>query len=240
MSRSRSLDDRLWLRLSVDTHQNPKLLEIDPVDTAGWTYTTGLECAAQGLTDGEISPMVVMRQAQTVSRWVMLREREMSVAQALIEQGLWHAPGHTCLRCPQPQFGRVYIHDYLEHQQSRAERAELSEKRRKAGDAGRATRYGKNRDQDPLPGVEKPDDSAGLASASTDASANATAGASAGAKADDLALAERLLAQEQPAPAKARRGPQRSLLPQPFPLSTQLRGWASVNTPNVHLEREHE
>jgi hypothetical protein len=121
-------DRREYVRVAVNLPDNAKLAAIDD-PRAGWLYVTGLCYAGAELTDGHISPKIVERKAGVPAKWT----------QALIDEGLWHKPGHGCSTCPQPKAGTVVIHDFLEHQTSRAER----EKARLDGEAAAAARWAK-------------------------------------------------------------------------------------------------
>jgi len=123
-------DGREYVRLSVTLPSHPKLARIDD-PRAGWLYTVGLCHAGEHLTDGLLTPGVVQRIAGVPARWT----------ERLIGEGLWHKPGHSCPTCPQPPAGQVIVHDYLEHQRSRAEADELRAKRSEAGSRGAAGRW---------------------------------------------------------------------------------------------------
>jgi hypothetical protein len=62
----------------------------------------------------------------------------------LIDRGLWHLPGHGCEFCPQPAEGKVYVHDYTEHNRT----SEGVKRAAEAGKRGAAGRWGK-KDADP-------------------------------------------------------------------------------------------
>lgn len=103
-------DRREYVRLTVNLPSNPKLVAIDD-PAAGWLYVCGVCYSGEHLTDGIVNPAVVARIAGVGREWVA----------GLVEAGLWHEPGHDCDRCAQPPAGHVVVHDYLEHQRSRAE-----------------------------------------------------------------------------------------------------------------------
>lgn len=121
-------DRRDFVFISVDLPDNPKLATIDD-PRAGWLTVTGICYAGANLTDGHIPPRAVERKAGVPARWT----------KALIEAGIWHAPGHRCPDCPQPKSGNVYIHNYLDHQPSRADR----EKARRDAASAAAARWAK-------------------------------------------------------------------------------------------------
>lgn len=116
-------DRREFIRLSVTLPDHPKLGAIDS-PLAGWLYVVSMCWAGEHKTDGLIVPAVVIRKAGVPTRW----------SKELLAQGLWHAPGHDCSRCDQPPDGRYIIHDYLDHQRSKAEAEAASQAGRAAAD----------------------------------------------------------------------------------------------------------
>lgn len=132
MARSEApYDPRQYVRITTDIAMNPKLAVIDN-PAAGWTYVCSITTSGGSFADGHFPVAAVLRLAGT----------DKDVAEALVEQGLWHLPGHACERCPQPRAGYAYIHDFLQHQRSKDEAMELTEKRRAAGRAGAEKRWG--------------------------------------------------------------------------------------------------
>jgi hypothetical protein len=124
-------DPRPYVRVAVDLPLHPKLAEIDS-PSAGWTYVVSLCYCGQSLTDGHFPVTAVLRLAGTTKK----------IGDALVAQGLWHLRGHQCQACDQPRPGQAVIHDYLRHQVTADERRDLSDKRREAGRAGAAARWG--------------------------------------------------------------------------------------------------
>ncbi|WP_189041003.1 hypothetical protein [Micromonospora sonchi] len=160
--------------MSVDLPTNPKLYSIDD-PAAGWAYVVALCYSAQSLTDGHFPLRGVMRMANVGE----------SVAEALIEQGLWHVAGHDCERCEQPKAGHGVVHDYLQHQRSAGEVRDLTDKRRAAGRRGAQTRWskpgGKSKGGEPK-GEAEPEPDREMASAIASAMPNAMASAIANAE----------------------------------------------------------
>lgn len=107
---SKPRDSREFVRMHVGMPSHPKLAEIDS-PLAGWLYVCGIFYAGEHLTDGIVKPRIVERTANVPRKWT----RE------LIRVGLWHEAGHDCDRCAQPAPGEVVVHDYLEHNRSKAE-----------------------------------------------------------------------------------------------------------------------
>ena len=119
-------DHRDYIRVAVDIASNPKLVGLKA--EAKWLHVVALCVAGRDLTDGHIRGRVVAAEADVPERF----------ATALIKAGAWHGEGHDCDRCPQPDQGFLYIHDYLEHQRSRDE----ANRARRAGRTGAAARWG--------------------------------------------------------------------------------------------------
>lgn len=130
---SRPKDERLFVRVSIDLPGNPKLVDANPATK--WLDVCGWIVSGRELLDGVIRPTVALAEADVPARH----------ARDLIKRGRWHEPGHECDRCHQPPTGHVVIHDYLEHQQSRAEAVESKRKKSAAGKKGAATRWDGNR-----------------------------------------------------------------------------------------------
>jgi hypothetical protein len=136
MARTEAPQDlRPYVRVMTDLPLHPKLAPLDN-PAAGWTYVVSLCYCGQSLTDGHFPVAAVLRLAGT----------DKDVAEALVEQGLWHLPGHDCEECDQPRSGQAVVHDYLKHQRSSAEARDLSEKRREAGRRGAKARWGSRSD----------------------------------------------------------------------------------------------
>lgn len=129
MGRS-TVDFREFVKIAVDLPDNPKLAMIDD-PAAGWAYVVAICYCRQHRTDGAFPLGPLLRKAGT----------KKSVADKLMRVQLWHGPGHSCDRCPQPMPGTAVIHDYLLHQQSGDEIDALSEARREAGRKGAASRW---------------------------------------------------------------------------------------------------
>lgn len=95
---------------------------------ASWLHVCGLAYASRNLSDGRIPIGMVPRLSD--------RQDPMKLAERLCDVRLWHAAGHTCDRCPQPDVDEYIIHDYLEHQRSADHVAEIKKKRAAAGRQG--------------------------------------------------------------------------------------------------------
>lgn len=119
-------DSRGFLKLTTDFTEHPKLVEAG--GDAGWLHVCALAYCSRNLTDGMIPINLVPRLSD--------RENPKQLASTLLDVCLWHAAGHDCKRCPQPDDRHYVIHDYLEHQTSAAKAKEISEKRAVAGRKG--------------------------------------------------------------------------------------------------------
>lgn len=135
MARSTPADYREFIRVSVDLPLNPKLAIIDE-PAAGWAYVVSLCYCGQNLTDGTFPMKVLLRLAGV----------DDMIAGRLFDAGLWHLPGHSCARCPEPFPGMAVVHDYLVHQRSADEAHALRDARREAGRKGAATRWSADSD----------------------------------------------------------------------------------------------
>lgn len=118
-----------FVKVFTDLDDSPAWVDLDPEHLGLWLLAL-LYCR-RNLTDGHFP-------ARLVRRWGGSDE----AAGALVDATRWHAPGHGCDRCPQPEDGQLYLHDFLEYQNSRAEVDELSAKRAQAGRRGGKARHG--------------------------------------------------------------------------------------------------
>ena len=119
-------DKRLWAKIDLGYLSNLKMSEVlDNSSTAPLMHLASILHCAQHLTDGHASPRAMQRLVGGSPDDVDL----------LIRSGLWHAPGHECDQCPQPDEGRIYVHNYLDHNVSSKEINDASERGRKAANA---------------------------------------------------------------------------------------------------------
>lgn len=119
----------LYVRVYLDILANPKLLGAPPA--AKWLYAAGFIVSARELSDGHVRPPVVCAEAEVPATHV----------KTLVQRKLWHQPGHDCEACPQPGPGRVVIHDYLDHQESKAKVEDNRAKKSAAGRKGARNRW---------------------------------------------------------------------------------------------------
>ena len=121
-------DRRAFAAFDVGYLDNPKMLDIlDESLAAALMHAASILYASAHLTDGEVPPRVMQRKVGGTPEDVQL----------LIRSGLWHEQGHDCPSCPPVPQGRVYVHDYLQHNRSKAQAERASE----AGRKGAAARH---------------------------------------------------------------------------------------------------
>ena len=121
-----STDTRLWAKIDLGYLSNPKMSDVlDASSNAVCMHLASILHSAQHLTDGHVSP-------KAMQRAVGGSDEDTEI---LTAQGLWHAPGHDCEECPQPEPGRVYVHNYLNHNISSDKVQQQSDNARKAANA---------------------------------------------------------------------------------------------------------
>jgi hypothetical protein len=115
-------DKRAFAKFDVGYLDNPKMLDVlDASCSAILMHVASVLYCAQHLTDGIVAAKAMQRKAGGTDADV----------QILLEAGLWHEPGHDCGNCPQPPAGKIYVHDFLEHNREAAQVKQVSEKRSK-------------------------------------------------------------------------------------------------------------
>lgn len=119
-------DKRTYVRVHDGLPDHPKIIEAG--GEAGWLYICGLAYASRQLTDGVISKRLVSRLTDG--------SKPEASASALVRVGLWHEGEHDCPQCPLAGPDAYVIHDYLEHQRSASEVADIRAKRAAAGQKG--------------------------------------------------------------------------------------------------------
>jgi hypothetical protein len=99
-------DKRAFAQFDVGYLDNPKIMEVfDASPIAICMHIASVLYCAQHLTDGIVSAGPMQRKAGGSADDTRL----------LVDADLWHLPGHACEFCPQPAEGKVYVHDYTEH-----------------------------------------------------------------------------------------------------------------------------
>jgi hypothetical protein len=96
----------LWVAISTEI-PNARLVD-EGSDAAFKLWVIGIAHARQQGSAGEINPRAAGRLAGVAP----------DAAEELIGLGKWHRPGHDCPVCPEPASGQVYIHRYLDWQDS--------------------------------------------------------------------------------------------------------------------------
>lgn len=124
-------DPRQYARVAVDLPANRKLAGADP--RAKWLDVVGVLWSTQNLTDGEVTPAIIVAVAGVPAKF----------ATDLINRDRWHRKGHHCPDCPQPEVaGNVVIHHYLLHQDSAEKVRRNRDEKAKAGREGNHLRWG--------------------------------------------------------------------------------------------------
>ena len=119
-------DQRGWAPVDTGYLDNPKMLDVlDASGTATLMHLASILYCAQHFTDGHISPGVARRKVGAS------RDDD----RLLIDAGLWHETGHDCPVCPDPEPGKVYVHNFLEHNRTAAQAKRVSERRSEAAKA---------------------------------------------------------------------------------------------------------
>jgi hypothetical protein len=126
-------DKRAFAQFDVGYLDNPKIMEVfDASPIAVCMHIASVLYCAQHLTDGEIASGPMQRKTGGTA----------DDAKLLIDNNLWHLPGHDCEFCPQPPPGKVYVHDYTEHNRT----SEGVKRAAEAGKRGAAGRWGKKQE----------------------------------------------------------------------------------------------
>lgn len=114
-------DKRAFAQFDVGYLDNPKVMDVfDASPIAVCMHVASVLYCAQHLTDGFVAPGPMTRKVGASTSDVSL----------LINSGLWHSPGHECEFCPDVPDGKVYVHDYTEHNRT-------SEGVKRSSEAGR-------------------------------------------------------------------------------------------------------
>lgn len=119
-------DRRTYVRLHDGLTDHPKIVDVG--GEAAWLYVSILCYTSRQLTDGLVPRRLVRRLTDLAN--------PEALASALLRVGLLHEGVHDCPRCPLGGPDNYVVHDYLEHQRSAAEVAELRAKRSAAGQRG--------------------------------------------------------------------------------------------------------
>lgn len=126
-------DTRLFFKVDVGYFMNPKVNAIRIASrtangNAILAHLASVAYSAQHRTDGLIPPDLILGMVAATPE-----------DEELLEQGgLWHTEGHDCPDCPDVPPGQAYVHDFLEHNESR----DQMNRRSSAGKAGAAARWG--------------------------------------------------------------------------------------------------
>lgn len=114
-------DKRAFAQFDVGYLDNPKIMEVfDASPIAVCMHIASVLYCAQHLTDGFVASGPMTRKVGASTTDVSL----------LTDAGLWHLTGHECEFCPDVPAGKVYVHDYTEHNRT-------SDGVKRASDAGK-------------------------------------------------------------------------------------------------------
>jgi hypothetical protein len=118
-------DDRTYIRVHDGIDDHPKIEGLS--DAAFRALLRCWALSSRQLTDGRLTDAAFRNRAKTPR-----------VRRELVDAELVHLPDYDCPHehCPPPPDGHVQMHDYLDHQRSAAEVAELKRKRAEAGRRG--------------------------------------------------------------------------------------------------------
>lgn len=199
-------DDRTYIKVHDGMPEHPKVAKVG--GDAGWLNVCAMAYCSRNTTDGKISATVVPR--------ISDRRAPMKLAAQLVEADLWHDKNSTCDRCPPAAVGEYVVHDYLEHQRSKAQIEAMKEQRRSAGRSG------------------------GLAKAKRDAKQVAKQNAS-----KTLAVSEEVpngTSQtdelEHSSSSKTPRRKPKTPPPDILPITPEMESWATEHAPDVKLRVE--
>lgn len=209
---------------------------------AAWLHICGLAYCSRNLSDGRVPKGLVPRLSD--------RKQPLKLAAKLTEVNLWHAAGHDCKRCPQPDPDEFVIHDYLRHQRSAEHVEAIKKKRAEAGRAGgqqkaanaahSAEADGKQGSSNLLDGCqdgaeanETPDTEADTEEVLRTSFIPPSAGAD--AQALDLGLA----GLEEQKPKRARRKPE-TPVPEIFPVTDDMRAWAANHQRTITVDLNYQ
>lgn len=119
-------DKRAYAKLDIGYFDNPKLIDLlDDYPAAALMHIASVLYCAQHLTDGIVAPKAMQRKTGGSD----------AESDALIEAGLWHDSAHNCSACPEVPEGKVYVHDFLEHNRSASDAKRVTQKNAAAANA---------------------------------------------------------------------------------------------------------
>lgn len=124
-------DKRAFAKFDVGYLDNPKMLDVlDASSNAIIMHFASVLYCAQHLTDGVVASKAMQRKSGGNSEDTKI----------LVNAGLWHEENHGCTSCPQPPPGKVYVHDFLQHNRDSEAAKGVSKVRSKAASDGWAKR----------------------------------------------------------------------------------------------------
>lgn len=120
-----------WFKIDDKAHSHPKFMRVGNAALGLW-----LRCgsySAQHVTEGIVPGQI----AQLYGTAPQIAK--------LVKAGLWHAAGHTCPRCPQPNGGDYVFHDFFEDGRNTS-RDRYEEDKQRARDRAAKSRAGRKDD----------------------------------------------------------------------------------------------
>lgn len=121
----------MFFQLCDELRGNPKIQrlarramtgDMSGLAALGMWALAGTACQ-QGLTDGVVAVETLV--SDTLNLEVATR-----LAGMLVDEGLWHAPGHLCERCVQPPQGSYVFHDWFDLRYSRGAEVRITRGKR--------------------------------------------------------------------------------------------------------------
>lgn len=204
-------DKRAFAQFDVGYLDNPKIMDVfDASPIAVCMHFASVLYCAQHLTDGIVAAGAMQRKAGGTA----------ADTKILTDADLWHLPGHECEHCPQPDTGKVYVHDYTEHNRT-------SDGVKRASDAGKKAAAGRwNK------GQADPKSNAGRMRGASEAHSETQC-------AEDEIAMPRKKEREKQTEAKAsvprKRGKR---IPDDFAITEEMRDWGRTNCPTVDGQTE--
>lgn len=120
-----------WFKIDDKAHSHPKFMRVGNAALGLW-----LRCgsySAQHVTEGIVPGQI----AQLYGTAPQIAK--------LVKAGLWHAAGHACPRCPQPDAGDYVFHDFFEDGRNTS-RDRYEEDKQRARDRAAKSRAGRKDD----------------------------------------------------------------------------------------------
>lgn len=196
-------DKRAFAQFDVGYLDNPKILDVfDASPIAVCMHIASVLYCAQHLTDGVIAMRTIQRKVGGTT----------DDAGLLVDAGLWHEPGHDCEGCPEVPEGKVYVHDYLQHNRT----SEGVKGKSEAGKKGAAARWeAEKANANRMRTASKPHTESQSGS-------------------DETAMAREKEREKETTPKGVVPRKRATRIPDNFEVTTAMRKWAAEKAPNVN------